>query len=133
MLMDCSLPYGNYACNGGLADNAFRFVIDNGIVTESDYPYVAVWNPSCRISKGSFKISGFKNLITCQDLANEIQSRPISVNVDSRNWKPYSSGVFNNCGTSLDHAVLLTGLRDGNWVVKNSWGPDWGEKGYIRL
>jgi C1A family cysteine protease len=133
MLVDCSDSYGNNACNGGLADNAYRFVIDNGIVSESDYPYVASKHSSCSKGRGTFKISGYKDMNTCQDLSNEVQSRPVSVAVDARNWSPYSSGVFSNCGTYLNHAVLLTGLKDGNWVVKNSWGPDWGEKGYIRL
>ena len=63
MLVDCSDSYGNNACNGGLADNAYRFVIDNGIVRENDYPYVAV-------KQNSFKISALVDLQTCQDLYN---------------------------------------------------------------
>jgi len=46
----------------------------------------------------------------------------------------YSSGVFSNCGTSLDHGVLLTAISaDGTWTIKNSWGTSWGESGFIRL
>ena len=53
--------------------------------------------------------------------------------VDAKNWSGYSSGVFNNCATSINHAVLLVGVVSGNWKIKNSWGRGWGESGYIRL
>jgi hypothetical protein len=44
-----------------------------------------------------------------------------------------ASGVFSNCATSINHAVLLVGIVGGNWKIKNSWGTGWGESGFIRL
>lgn len=66
-------------------------------------------------------------------MQNVIQSKPLSVTVDASNWSSYRSGVFNNCGTSINHAVLLVGLQSNEWKIKNSWGTSWGEGGYIRL
>ena len=60
-------------------------------------------------------------------------NRPLSVTVDATNWSHYTSGVFNNCRASINHAVLLVGVVGGNWKIKNSWGTSWGESGYIRL
>mgnify|MGYP003417914708 FL=1 len=131
-LVDCSGSFGNQACNGGLMDNAFKYVKANGIVEEKDYPYKAV-KQSCAKNAGPFKISGYTDVTNCNTLATAITGRPISVAVDATNWSTYKSGVFNNCKTALNHGVLLNGLTDAYWHVKNSWGPAWGEKGYIRL
>ena len=53
----------------------------------------------------------------------------------------YSSGIYSDlsCGNQLDHGVLIVGygydlFHDMEyWIVKNSWGPQWGEDGYIRM
>lgn len=50
-LVDCSGSYGNMACNGGLMDSAFKYVIEHGIVNENDYKYMAV-KQTCKIDKG---------------------------------------------------------------------------------
>jgi len=63
--------------------------------------------------------------------ANDKQ--PLSVCVDASSWSSYSSGIFNDCTTSIDHAVLLAGYTSSYWLIKNSWGVSWGENGYIRL
>ena len=132
-LVDCSSKYGNQGCNGGLMDNAFKYVKDHGICSESDYPYNAVKHSKCKIDGGSFKISGFTDIKNCNDLANGLTGRPISVAVDATNWSKYSNGVFSNCKDSLNHGVLLVGATDAYWRIKNSWGSSWGEKGFIRL
>lgn len=45
--------------------------------------------------------------------------------------------MFTGCPTKkiiFDHAVVIVGIQDdGVWIVRNSWGPDWGEDGYLRL
>jgi len=60
-------------------------------------------------------------------LASGINSKPISVTVDASNWSSYRSGIFNNCGAGINHAVLLVGVgSDSSWKIKNSWGTGWG-------
>lgn len=112
--------------------SSFKFIKDHGIVHENEYQYKGVQG-KCSTPEGKFKISGFTEITNCNDLANAIVGRVVSVAVDASNWSQYSSGVFNNCGTRLNHGVTLTGFSDATWNIKNSWGPAWGEKGYIRL
>lgn len=113
-------------------DNAFKYVIKSGICHESEYEYKAV-KQACKKTGGDFKIKGYKDIKNCNDLANGLSGRPISVAVDATNWSTYKSGVFSNCKTALNHGVLLVGLTDQYWHVKNSWGTTWGESGYVRL
>jgi cathepsin L len=65
---------------------------------------------------------------------------PISVIVDSSYFGSYQSGIFNGCNQTspdLNHAVQLVGYGTENgidyWIIRNSWGSDWGENGYMRM
>ena len=131
-LVDCSGPQGNHGCNGGWPSSALNYVRDHGIASETQYPYVAQTR-TCTQNGGSFKISGYASYSGCNGLTNAINAHPVSVTVDATNWSAYKNGVFTNCATSINHAVLLTGVVGGAWKIKNSWGTGWGESGYIRL
>lgn len=131
-LVDCSRAYGNQGCNGGWMDSAFSYVKDHGLVSEDAYSYTAR-DGACRIDSGPIKISGFIDVPGCDNLANALNGRPISVAVDASNWSLYGGGVFNNCGTGINHGVLAVGATGAWWKIKNSWGQGWGEGGFIRL
>jgi C1A family cysteine protease len=133
-LVDCSTSEGNQGCNGGLMDYGFSYVKKNGITSESAYPYTAV-DGSCSTKGGAFKIGGYVDVAQgdVTQLASAVGGRPVSIAVDAENWQMYSSGVFSDCSTNLDHGVLLVGYDSQAWIVKNSWGEGWGENGYIRL
>lgn len=115
-----------------MIDNAFKFVKYQGITLESEYPYTQKQG-KCEKPQGNFKIAGFTSISNCKALAIAIAGRPISVVVDATKFNTYKDGVFSDCGTSLNHGVLLVGIQGGSWKVKNNWGSGWGQKGYILL
>lgn len=131
-LVDCSQSYGNQGCNGGWMDSAFQYVRDKGLTGQDAYPYVAR-DQACKIDSGAWKISGFVDVPGCDSLLNALSGRPISVAVDASNWSLYKGGILSNCGVNVNHGVLLIGVTDANWRIKNSWGTGWGENGFIRL
>jgi len=143
-LVDCAGSYGNAGCNGGLMDNAFKYIEANGLCTEAAYPYTAkngiCKSSSCTMSANT-KISGYKDVTHTENaLGAAVDLEPISVAIeaDQSGFQLYSSGVFSGvCGQNLDHGVLVVGYGTQNsqdyWKVKNSWGTSWGEAGYILM
>jgi C1A family cysteine protease len=142
-LVDCSTSEGNQGCNGGLMDYGFQYVINNkGLTTEATYPYTAT-DGTCKTKvKSAATISSFKDVPTNSQsaLMNAIVQQPVSVAVeaDQNSFQFYAGGVMTKaCGTNLDHGVLAVGYgSEGGqdyYKVKNSWGADWGLKGYILL
>ena len=63
----------------------------------------------------------------------------ISLYASSQSFRSYKSGILNDrtCPTTVNHAVQTVGWGvEGNqeyFIVRNSWGPNWGESGYIRI
>eukprot|EP00178_Gracilaria_changii_P005685 TRINITY_DN19487_c1_g1_i1.p1 TRINITY_DN19487_c1_g1~~TRINITY_DN19487_c1_g1_i1.p1 ORF type:complete len:330 (+),score=45.15 TRINITY_DN19487_c1_g1_i1:38-991(+) len=140
-LVDCSTSYGNHGCNGGLMDNAFKYTRDHGITTESAYPYKGVDQTCSYSGKGSVQNSSYHDVPTnnCQALETEVAAHPTSVAIAANAIMFYTSGIFSNmgCGTRLNHGVTAVGygVDAGTpfWKVRNSWGANWGEDGYIRM
>lgn len=108
-LVDCAGgDYGNSGCNGGWMGNAFAYIIDNGISTEDEYPYKAE-DQSCEVQSGSYRITDYKEGEDCAGLAAAIALGPVTVAVDASEWGGYQSGVFSECGTEINHGVVLVG------------------------
>lgn len=159
-LVDCEKP--DQGCNGGDPVNAYPYIVKaGGIESEVSYPYTGA-DGTCKFekSRAAVKISGFKQVVpACEGNFNSCKNQtdyvataktyikttgPASICVNAEPWQLYSGGVFSSklrCSGAvrkLDHCVQLTGYgkkATGTpyWVVRNSWGLDWGEDGFIWL
>ena len=136
----------NLGCNGGLMDKAFTYAETNAITTEEAYPYTPK-KSSCDTSK----LSGAALLVTkfvdvaVNDpaaLKAQLDQGPVSVAIEADKlvFQSYKSGVISGtkCGTNLDHGVLAVGYGTDSsgveyYIVKNSWGPSWGDNGYVNI
>ncbi|KAI9120095.1 hypothetical protein K1719_009064 [Acacia pycnantha] len=143
-LVDCDTGV-DQGCEGGLMDDAFKFIIkNNGINSEADYPYKGV-DGSCNANEEGNHVASIKGYEDVpanseQALQKAVVNQPVSVAIDASgsDFQFYKSGIFTgSCGTELDHGVTAVGygVNDSSeyWLVKNSWGTEWGEEGYIRM
>ena len=142
-LVDCSVSYGDNGCSGGLMDYAFLYAIDNGICTEDEVPYNGA-EGTCTACTSAASISDCIDVTSRNQLhlKEAVSIGPVSVAIeaDTSTFQLYKGGVISSdaCGTNLDHGVLVVGYgteSDGTmyWTVKNSWGPSWGEDGYVKI
>ncbi|XP_056177284.1 vignain-like [Syzygium oleosum] len=143
-LVDCSSP-PNEGCKSGHKEYAFEFIKQNGITSELNYPYQAI-DGTCDVAKVNspvVSIDGYEYVpFNNEDaLLKAVANQPVSVTIEAHgvDFLLYSEGIFTGqCGTELSHEVAIVGYGSTlqgtkYWIVKNSWGPEWGEKGYIRM
>ncbi|BFZ16149.1 hypothetical protein BsWGS_19188 [Bradybaena similaris] len=146
-LVDCSEQFGNNGCQGGYMDDAFKYIINNtGIDTESSYPYKPK-DESCHFNRRHIgaTIKSYKDVDSGDEDALKkavAEIGPISVAIDAGHpsFQNYKGGIYDEpacSSTALDHGVLAVGygVQEGKdyWIVKNSWGVDWGNHGYILM
>jgi KDEL-tailed cysteine endopeptidase len=147
-LVDCAKgsPYSSEGCNGGEMTDGFDYSSVKGMETESNYPYKA-YDQACKYDdtrvtpvkgKGHFMVPPNN----ANALKTEIANGPVSVAIEADTFvfQFYSGGILNSksCGTNLDHGVVAVGYgvdsaKGEFYIVRNSWGASWGEKGYIRI
>ncbi|CAG2181980.1 unnamed protein product, partial [Oppiella nova] len=148
-IVDCIYPGRDVCKTGGDVVDAIELVIkEGGIEKESDYPY--------RAGSGICQYSKSKKAVTVTGL-NTVQYGveaalksvvalvgPVAVTIDAghQNFQLYTGGVYvdsacRNDFQSLNHAVLAVGYGSERgqdyWLIKNSWGAQWGAQGYIKM
>lgn len=143
-LVDCD-PI-DAGCNGGLMENTFKWLIDNGgFMYESDYKYTGR-DEICIEDKSKFvgKVASFNILDTTNEQAIKqylVETGPLAIALNADALMSYRSGILDKTArqcdpAGLNHAVVLVGYGMADkefWIVRNSWGKSWGESGYFRI
>ena len=134
-LVDCDTDQ-DQGCNGGLMQTAMNYIVSQGIESDKSYPYTAE-DQSCSYNKE--KVAAHASDVNCYEGVSNAQLQtyltnvgPLSIAVDADTFQMYDSGVLNCTGSQLDHGVLLVGYTADTWIIKNSWGKNWGEAGFVR-
>lgn len=144
-LMDCTSGKGlpDDGCEGGLMEYVFEYAKEHPVPLEDEWPYKEKDSvcPS-RAFLSHVQVSDYRVLThdTNRRAEKEIESLlhtygPVAVGIDTSEMEHYKGGVFkaDMCKKDIDHAVAIVGYTESAWIIKNSWGPYWGEDGYIRL
>lgn len=148
-------PYSDhfYGCGGADYDYyELAALCDIGIISESVFPYVESDPGSCDSYMDASKVRFANwNRVACNDI-NSIKTAIMTYGVvdaavlaGQSAFETYSGGIYSDDLTSCDgspcyytvtdHAISLVGWNDegGYWILRNSWGANWGENGYMRV
>ncbi|KAI4335206.1 hypothetical protein L6164_013875 [Bauhinia variegata] len=147
-LVDCAGAFNNFGCHGGLPSQAFEYIKYNGgLETEEAYPYTAK-DGECKFSAENVATQVLDSVNITLGAEDELKHavglvRPVSVAYQVVNdFRFYNKGVYTSdtCGNTpsdVNHAVVAVGygVEDGvpYWLIKNSWGADWGDHGYFKM
>ena len=144
-MLDCT---DNSDCSGGNVEFALKYLIERGSISDHDYPYTADDTQPC-MDQNMDIVTTMSSYVKIPK-GDEEKLReavgligPVSAAIDSAHFafQFYESGVFYepNCDPdALNHSVLIVGYGTSEtgeeyWIVKNTWGADWGMDGYFRL
>ncbi|XP_050217052.1 thiol protease aleurain-like [Mercurialis annua] len=147
-LVDCAGAFNNFGCKGGLPSQAFEYIKYNGgLETEAAYPYIGN-DSTCKFSKENVGVQVLSSVNITEGAEDELKDavglvRPVSIAFEVvKPFRLYKSGVFTSttCGNTpqdVNHAVVAVGYGVENgipyWLIKNSWGADWGDHGYFKM
>ncbi len=136
---------GGSSCNGGWMEDAYEVWQTYGAIAEENMPYEADDDIPCpgdtyppvakagTVHDVGYSVSQIKNAIYYHG--------PVSATMMVYpDLVPYAGGCYDHpCPGELNHAIVLVGWDDtycngnGAWIMKNSWGTDWGVAGYAYI
>ncbi|KAL4502015.1 hypothetical protein ABPG73_020152 [Tetrahymena malaccensis] len=131
--VDC--VYNRDGCTGGWAD-AYDYVKKTGLAISSRYPYTG-YSGSCRAQQVGqlYKISSYKNLPNDSNAIKQalVNNGALAVVVDASNWGSYQGGILSNQPLQINKFATIIGYGSNYWLLRNTWGTNWGEQGHIRV
>ena len=143
--IDCD--YSNGGCNGGLMIPAYQyFQRTGGIMAWNSYPFTG-YRGYCKFNPNAVfaRVNGYTTAGTTNEdyiMSYLYNTGPLAITMNARLLQYYTGGVMNvpysSCPIAPDHGVTLVGYGTTStglnyWIIKNSWGPNWGEGGYFRI
>lgn len=146
-ILDCAwVPNGDSGCDGGFAEQAMQWIKNNGgLATEASYSYIMV-DGYCKanIKNSGVVVQGYVNVTGEAALQDAVANHgPVAVAINAAMKDFYylqGDGIYSNpnCDPNdRDHEVLVVGYGTQNgkdyWLVKNSWGVIWGNKGFFKM
>lgn len=151
-LVQCAKFLGT-GCEGGNSQMAFSYIQRRGVTTNEIMPYrardgicpyfrsfpdrVSIEN-YCIRSQQRYSSSSLVESLSDQDIIQSlVHYGPlyIAINADPLSTRNYRGGVLDDpdCSTQINHAVTLVGYTNTSWIIKNSWGEQWGDGGYFQV
>lgn len=156
-LVDCDTLASNEGCTGGWMYDAYGYTMANGIALKSDYYQYAAKQNKCNYdpSKSHFKPTGMveQDVNTNEQLMAIVAQHPVGIAMYASGMlSGYNEGIvtedFLKCSSTIhtvNHGITLVGygkVKEGDrvrgeceryWIIRNSWGESWGEKGTFKL
>eukprot|EP00727_Mastigamoeba_balamuthi_P004203 m51a1_g13780 hypothetical protein (310) ;mRNA; f:301432-302464 len=145
-LLDCCHEEGSNACNGGWPHACLPWAMQNDYATEKGYPYISAEGTCHQPDVSSVGLKAgtctfYRVPKTEADVRGALQHAAVSVCIDGYVLMGYQGGIISGqgcSGTEMNHGVLLVAsIRNSTttpyYLLKNSWGSNWGERGYFRI
>lgn len=133
-------------CDGGWFTSAYDYAKNHGIPLESTNPYKGKEKHCTKASGTVVQVTNFtqlqeRDISSIMNALNEGYSVAAALQAGTHAFMYYKSGILSDARECeedyIDHAVVIIGYGTQNnidyWIVRNSWGKDWGEAGYVRI